>query len=256
MKLILASGSPRRRELLGFYTKEFDVCVSEFDEHAVRAPTPAALAGALARGKCLAVAASHPGCVVVGSDTVVELDGEVFGKPQDADDARRMLRALSGRTHEVHTGVCVSDGARTESFVDTCKVTFSPSRRRSWNAASPAASPSTRPGPTPSRAARPSGWTGWKGTITPSWGCRSAAPPGCWTASTLRKDEKTEKIVKALVKRALCDYNNGRTGLRPAGGGRPVKEISQRGTPLFDAWITAGRAGPPACAVWLEATGE
>ena len=119
MKLILASGSPRRRELLGFYTKEFDVCVSEFDEHAVRAPTPAALAGALARGKCLAVAASHPGCVVVGSDTVVELDGEIFGKPRDADDARRMLRALSGRTHQVHTGVCVSDGVRTESFVDT-----------------------------------------------------------------------------------------------------------------------------------------
>ena len=126
MKLILASGSPRRRELLGFCTKEFDVCVSEFDEHTVQAPTPAALAGALARGKCLAVAASHPGCVVVGSDTVVELDGEVFGKPQDAGDARRMLRALSGRTHEVHTGVCVSDGARTESFVDTCKVTFFP----------------------------------------------------------------------------------------------------------------------------------
>ncbi len=126
MKLILASGSPRRQELLRLYTREFAVCASEFDEHSVQAPTPAALAGALARGKCLAVAASHPGCVVVGSDTVVELDGEVFGKPQDADDARRMLRALSGRTHEVHTGVCVSDGARTESFVDTCKVTFFP----------------------------------------------------------------------------------------------------------------------------------
>ena len=126
MKLILASGSPRRRELLGLYTRDFAVCVSKFDERSVRADTPAALAEALARGKCLAVAADHPGCVVVGSDTVVELDGEIFGKPRDAADARRMLRALSGRTHQVHTGVCVSDGVRTESFADSCRVTFFP----------------------------------------------------------------------------------------------------------------------------------
>ena len=126
MKLILASGSPRRRELLSLYTRDFEVCASDFDEGSVRAASPAALAGALARGKCLAVFALRPGRLVVGSDTVVELDGEVFGKPKDADDARRMLRALSGRTHQVHTGVCVSDGAQTESFVDTCRVTFFP----------------------------------------------------------------------------------------------------------------------------------
>ena len=126
MRLILASGSPRRRELLSLYSKDFDVCASDFDERAVHAPTPAALAEALARGKCLAVAAARPGCVVLGSDTVVELEGEIFGKPKDAADARRMLRAPSGRTHQVHTGVCVSDGARTESFVDSCKVRFFP----------------------------------------------------------------------------------------------------------------------------------
>ncbi len=126
MKLILASGSPRRRELLSLYTTDFEVCASDFDEHAVHAAAPAALAEALARGKCLAVAAARPGAVVVGSDTVVELDGEVFGKPADAADAARMLRALSGRTHRVHTGVCVSDGVRAESFVDSCKVTFFP----------------------------------------------------------------------------------------------------------------------------------
>ena len=126
MKLILASGSPRRRELLSLYTRDFEVCASDFDEGSVRAASPAALAGALARGKCLAVSALRPGRLVVGSDTVVELDGEVFGKPKDAADARRMLRALSGRTHQVHTGVCVSDGVRTESFVDTCRVTFFP----------------------------------------------------------------------------------------------------------------------------------
>ena len=56
----------------------------------------------------------------------VDVNGEVFGKPHSPDDARRMLRALSGATHYVHTGVCVSDGTRTESFVDSCKVTFFP----------------------------------------------------------------------------------------------------------------------------------
>ena len=126
MKLILASGSPRRRELLSLYTTDFEACASDFDQRAVQAESPAALAEALARGKCLAVSGQNPGCLVVGSDTVVELDGEVFGKPKDADDARRMLRALSGRTHQVHTGVCVPDGPTAESFVDTCKVTFFP----------------------------------------------------------------------------------------------------------------------------------
>ena len=124
--LILASQSPRRKELLSLYTTDFTVCVSDFDEDAVTADTPARLVEQLARGKCLAVAKEHPGSVVLGCDTVVDVNGEVFGKPHSPDDARRMLRALSGATHYVHTGVCVSDGTRTESFVDTCKVTFFP----------------------------------------------------------------------------------------------------------------------------------
>ena len=64
--------------------------------------------------------------MVIGCDTVVDVNGEVFGKPHSEEDAKRMLRALSGATHEVHTGVCISDGARTESFVDSCRVTFFP----------------------------------------------------------------------------------------------------------------------------------
>ena len=124
--LILASGSPRRRELLSLYTTNFTVCVSDFDESAVQAATPAHLVEQLARGKCLAVSAQHPGAVVIGCDTVVDVNGEVFGKPHSEEDAKRMLRALSGATHEVHTGVCISDGARTESFVDSCRVTFFP----------------------------------------------------------------------------------------------------------------------------------
>ena len=104
--LILASGSPRRRELLSLYTTDFTVCVSDFDESAVTAPTPDA--------------------VVIGCDTVVDVDGTVFGKPHDAEDAKRMLRALSGKTHQVHTGVCIAKGDRAEHFVDSCKVTFFP----------------------------------------------------------------------------------------------------------------------------------
>ena len=126
MDLILASGSPRRKELLSLYTTDFTICVSDFDENGVTAPTPAQLVEKLARGKCLAVAARHPGNLVLGCDTVVDVNGEVFGKPHSVEDAKRMLRALSGATHQVHTGVCVSDGAQTKSFVDSCRVTFFP----------------------------------------------------------------------------------------------------------------------------------
>ena len=125
-ELILASGSPRRRELLSLYTTDFTVCVSDFDESAVTAPTPAQLVEQLAIGKCLAVAKQHPDAVVIGCDTVVDVDGTVFGKPHDAEDAKRMLRALSGKTHQVHTGVCIATGDRAEHFVDSCKVTFFP----------------------------------------------------------------------------------------------------------------------------------
>ena len=126
MELILASGSPRRRELLSLYTTDFTVCVSDFDEAAVTADTPAHLVEQLARGKCLAVARQHPEAVVIGCDTVVDVGGEVFGKPTDPEDAKRMLRALSGATHAVHTGVCICCGSHTESFVDSCQVTFFP----------------------------------------------------------------------------------------------------------------------------------
>lgn len=124
--IILASGSPRRRELLSLYTTDFTVCASDFDESAVTAESPAQLVEQLARGKCLAVAGQHPGAVVIGCDTVVDVNGEVFGKPRDEEDARRMLHALSGAEHLVHTGVCISDGTRTESFTDTCRVRFFP----------------------------------------------------------------------------------------------------------------------------------
>lgn len=126
MELILASASPRRRELLAKLTPDFTVCDAGFDESAVRAQTPAALAAALAQGKCRAAAQTHPGCAVIGCDTVVDVGGTVFGKPRDAADAARMLRALSGRVHAVHTGVCVRAGQAEERFVETTRVRFAP----------------------------------------------------------------------------------------------------------------------------------
>lgn len=126
MSLILASGSPRRKELLALITPDYKVITSEFDERAVTAPTPRELAEALARGKCLAVAAAHPQDLVIGCDTVVDFEGEVFGKPRDRQDARRMLKALSGADHYVHTGVCLCKDGRQQSLAVTSRVRFYP----------------------------------------------------------------------------------------------------------------------------------
>lgn len=126
MALILASASPRRRELLSLITKDFTVETSWVDEAAITAPTPAKLAQALADAKCRAVAARHPEDIVIGCDTVVDYAGRVFGKPKDHEDALRMLRALSGAQHHVHTGVCIAFPGGEERFTVTTKVKFYP----------------------------------------------------------------------------------------------------------------------------------
>ena len=126
MSLILASASPRRKELLALVTPDFTVKVSDVDESAITAPTPAGLAKALARAKCLAVAETEPEALVLGSDTVVEFEGEVFGKPKNRQDAQRMLQALSGKRHYVHTGVCMAQGDHIENFVVSSAVDFFP----------------------------------------------------------------------------------------------------------------------------------
>ena len=108
--LILASGSPRRRELLAKMGYSFETCSPDVDEHVGGHPRDIVLT--LARRKAEAAAADIPEGIVIASDTLVSLDGAPLGKPVDAADARRMLRALSGREHEVFSGVCVLD-ART-----------------------------------------------------------------------------------------------------------------------------------------------
>ena len=126
MSMILASGSPRRRELLSMITPDFRVEVSDFDESVLTAPTPKQTAENLAFGKCMAVAGRFPGEVVIGCDTVVEYKGKVFGKPHSKEDARAMLTALAGADHYVHTGVCVWANGSSHTFTATNPVRFFP----------------------------------------------------------------------------------------------------------------------------------
>ena len=126
MSLILASTSPRRKELLSLITTDFEVVASDFDESALTAADPRQTAENLAFGKCMVVARDYPEHTVIGCDTVVDCGGKVFGKPRDKEDARRMLKALSGTDHYVHTGVCVWHEGASHSFTATTRVRFFP----------------------------------------------------------------------------------------------------------------------------------
>jgi septum formation protein len=131
MKLILASSSPRRAELLRGAGIAFEVCAPQVEE--VRQPNEPVekMVARFAEAKARAVADSLGGnnrAIIVGADTAVELDGAIFGKPRDSVDAREMLSYLSGRTHYVLTGIFVlrlPDGA-TRAEVERTAVTFAP----------------------------------------------------------------------------------------------------------------------------------
>jgi septum formation protein len=108
MRLLLASSSPRRQELLRNAGFDFEVQPSHMVEEIQRGERPEEFARRAAREKAMHVAASSPpGSFVLGADTVVVIGGEALGKPSDLEDATRMLRLLSGRTHQVHTGICL-----------------------------------------------------------------------------------------------------------------------------------------------------
>lgn len=111
MSIILASASPRRQELLRQVGCEFTVIVSDIIEDNNQNCSPAELAMSLAKAKAMDVAAKADAeDVVIGADTIVVLGEQVYGKPADADDARRMLKELSGREHHVITGITVVQG--------------------------------------------------------------------------------------------------------------------------------------------------
>ena len=123
MKLILASSSPRRKELLSKLEYPFEIIPSGVEENSVTSE-PTELVQELARVKASDVFAKHPDCVVLGCDTVVDFNGVIMGKPKDRTDASRMLHALSGKTHYVHTGVCILSPVGDWLFCDTTKVHF------------------------------------------------------------------------------------------------------------------------------------
>ncbi|MEX2152789.1 MAG: Maf family protein [Gemmatimonadaceae bacterium] len=123
-RVILASQSPRRRELLSLVGIPHDVKPADIDERYLAGESPRAHAERLAREKSAAI--HEADAVVIGSDTIVVVDGDVLGKPRDADDAAQMLRRLSGRSHTVITAVAVAWRGRLESAVEEVEVTFHP----------------------------------------------------------------------------------------------------------------------------------
>lgn len=123
--IVLASGSPRRKELLAASGVPFRVIVSDAEETVAEDASPAEVAMRNAQTKALAVAQGlSPSSTVIGADTIVVLDGRIFGKPEDEDDAERMLSELSGRTHQVITGVCIVNSEGAASFAEVTEVTF------------------------------------------------------------------------------------------------------------------------------------
>jgi nucleoside triphosphate pyrophosphatase len=126
VRVVLASASPRRHELLGMIGIAHEVDPADIDESVRAGESDTDYALRLATEKGVAVAARHPDALVIAADTVVVVDGRIFGKPVDGADACRMLRVLSGRTHVVHTAVAVvrDAGRRVESEVESTRVTF------------------------------------------------------------------------------------------------------------------------------------
>ena len=124
MPVVLAIGSPRRRELLARLIPEFEVLVADVDEEALTVPDPFETAERLAEAKARAVARLRPEALVIGGDTVVALGETQLAKPKDEADARRMLRALSGRRHVVATGVSLVSPQGVETFHDRTWVVF------------------------------------------------------------------------------------------------------------------------------------
>lgn len=126
MKIILASASPRRQELLKYIVPDFDIIPADIDETLPDDISSDKAAEYLAVKKAEHISEQYLDNLVIGSDTVVIIGGEILGKPSDKADAERMLHKLSGQVHTVVTGVCLSMNGRSESFSKETKVRFYP----------------------------------------------------------------------------------------------------------------------------------
>lgn len=122
--IILASASPRRSELMTLAGFRFDVICADIDEIVPEKALPQEVVMSLALQKAQAVAKDHRKSAVVGSDTVVALDGKILGKPRSEKEAAEMLRSLSGRIHKVYTGVAIVCGEKVTSFFEETEVEF------------------------------------------------------------------------------------------------------------------------------------
>ena len=123
-KIILASASPRRKELLETAGAKFEIIVADVDETVPEGTKPEDAAIMTAEKKAVAVAENHKDSIVIGADTIVVADGKILGKPADKADACRMLSMLSGVEHKVITGVCLARGDEKITFAQISKVKF------------------------------------------------------------------------------------------------------------------------------------
>lgn len=128
MNIILASTSPRRRELLNLLGISFEIIAPTCEEVISPDIAPSEQAKQFAKDKAESVALHHPDDLVLGSDTVIEIDDSLLGKPEDLKDAETMLRQLRERSHQVHTGLALIQKAKniSVSLVETAKVWVKP----------------------------------------------------------------------------------------------------------------------------------
>lgn len=128
-RIVLASGSPRRAEILRSVGWEFEKAIPDVDESVIAGEAPEKYVQRLAAEKASEVLGEHEGKIVLAADTTVVIDGEIIGKPVDADDARRMISMLSGKWHEVLTGVAIAKNGSTRVGLQTTRVKFAPMKK-------------------------------------------------------------------------------------------------------------------------------
>lgn len=124
MKIVLASASPRRKELMHFITDDFEIRISNAAEQADFSLPAGEIPLHLAQQKADAVFTGAKDEIIVAADTVVEISGKILGKPHSEAEAREMLRLLSGKTHRVHTGVCIKSAEKQTAFSECSEVLF------------------------------------------------------------------------------------------------------------------------------------
>lgn len=123
-RFIVASASPRRKELLSMAGYEFEIIPSDADETLPENTGAYEAVRELSKRKALSVWEENPDAVVLGCDTVIALDNIILGKPETEEEAEKMLSVLSGKEHYVYSGVCITDGEKTRQFVGSARVKF------------------------------------------------------------------------------------------------------------------------------------